>query len=226
MEHVTLLCPNDIGLVKIKFYNNHIKINRASHSIKWDLIDTVYYSGVRQFVFSGQNITDGINTLFANLDIQNDIFSVYAFGGNDSNIITCDIVIPSKHAYKKPTDIELCIDNIEHLVRYDPVKNKISILQTVYEHFAKNKKMRERVNNIEISATDAITISKNWDYNNIRLYQNGAERIIQDYERDACETLERLNKYITEKKFTRVKHVCSDPEIQSVCDKANKQTIK
>ncbi len=43
-----------------------------------------------------------------------------------------------------------------------------------------------------IPAKDAIKISANWDYDNLKLYDSGAE----PHEQDACETLARLDEYI------------------------------
>ncbi len=44
---------------------------------------------------------------------------------------------------------------------------------------------------VPLTQEQALTISKNWDYKNMKLYHTGE----QPHEADACETLERLNAY-------------------------------
>jgi hypothetical protein len=51
---------------------------------------------------------------------------------------------------------------------------------------------------VTLTAEQAIKISPKWDYNNPKFYQNNADGILFDYEKDACETLERLNRFIAE----------------------------
>ncbi len=48
-----------------------------------------------------------------------------------------------------------------------------------------------------LSQEDALKISKNWNYDDIKLYNND-DNVIQDYERDACDVLKRLNEFIKE----------------------------
>lgn len=48
-----------------------------------------------------------------------------------------------------------------------------------------------------LSQEDALKISKNWNYDDIKLYNND-DNAIQDYERDACDVLKRLNEFIKE----------------------------
>ena len=44
---------------------------------------------------------------------------------------------------------------------------------------------------VPLTQEQALTISKNWDYKNMKLYHTGE----QPHEADACETLERLESY-------------------------------
>ncbi len=50
----------------------------------------------------------------------------------------------------------------------------------------------------ELTSQQALAISKNWDYNNLQLYSN-TDSVVQEHEKDACETLKKLNKYIKDK---------------------------
>jgi len=52
------------------------------------------------------------------------------------------------------------------------------------------------VNNIGmLDQEDALLISTNWNYDDLKLYNNDDQQI-QDYEKDACEVLKRLEKFI------------------------------
>ena len=47
----------------------------------------------------------------------------------------------------------------------------------------------------ELTPQQALAISQNWDYNKLQLYSN-TDSVVQEHEKDACETLKKLNKYI------------------------------
>ena len=47
----------------------------------------------------------------------------------------------------------------------------------------------------ELTSQQALAISQNWDSNNLQLYSN-TDSVVQEHEKDACETLKKLNKYI------------------------------
>jgi hypothetical protein len=53
---------------------------------------------------------------------------------------------------------------------------------------------------IGLTADQAIAISPNWDYKNPRFYQNNPDSVVRDYEMDACETLDKLERFIAEYK--------------------------
>lgn len=91
--------------------------------------------------------------------------------------------------------IERCIDQICEKVAYDG--EKIYMLTTLNVHSKDGQSVKMYTNHkVEIPAEDAIKISKNWDYNNIKLYTN-TDKKLQEHEKDACETLYNLNMYIT-----------------------------
>lgn len=91
--------------------------------------------------------------------------------------------------------IEHCIEQICEKVVYDG--EKIYLLTTLNVHF--NNRTSVRIYSdypVEIPAEEAIKISKNWDIKNMRLYTN-TDGEVKDYEKDACETLNKLNLYIS-----------------------------
>ena len=92
-------------------------------------------------------------------------------------------------------NIERCIDQICEKVAYDG--EKIYMLTTLKVHSKDGQSVKMYTNHkVDIPAEDAIKISKNWDYNNIKLYTN-TDKKLQQHEKDACETLYNLNMYIS-----------------------------
>lgn len=73
-----------------------------------------------------------------------------------------------------------CIEEIMDTTFITP-KNKIKISCANHDH--------------ELTSQQALAISQNWDYNNLQLYSN-TDSVVQEHEKDACETLKKLNKYI------------------------------
>jgi len=92
--------------------------------------------------------------------------------------------IPFKHKYAKPNKIERCILEIGNKVFCaDDTCSKLIV--------------KYGTEDVILSQEDALKISDNWDYSNMRLYSN-ADNELKDYEHDACEVLERLNNFISE----------------------------
>ena len=50
----------------------------------------------------------------------------------------------------------------------------------------------------ELTSQEALAISQNWDYDNLQLYSN-TDSVVQEHEKDACETLKKLKKHIKDK---------------------------
>lgn len=91
--------------------------------------------------------------------------------------------VPFNHHYKMPNKIERCITNICEKV-YCGDENCTYLL--VFN----NKTGKQ----IPLSAQDAMSISNNWNYSDMKLYQNDGK--LEEHEKDACGVLERLNKFI------------------------------
>ena len=91
--------------------------------------------------------------------------------------------VPWRHGYKMPNKIEKCIT---------------TITDTVYCHDSQCNGLYISVPNFHhsLTAEAAVKISPNWDYSNMRLYQNDGK--LEEYEMDACEVVDRLFKYIDE----------------------------
>ena len=55
---------------------------------------------------------------------------------------------------------------------------------------------------ISLSQKEALLLSKNWDYKNMKYYRNVSDGYLFDYEADACETAAKV-KYLQEKYSTK-----------------------
>ena len=77
-----------------------------------------------------------------------------------------------------------CIDGIISLTYYDSSKITISC----DEH---------KTGDYTLNAEEALSISTNWNYNNIKTYNSDDQ--IEEHEKDACEALKKLTEFMTDK---------------------------
>lgn len=77
-----------------------------------------------------------------------------------------------------------CIEVIMNTTHFITSQNKIKISCANHDH--------------ELTPQQALAISKNWDDKNLRPYSN-TDSVVQEHEKDACETLKKLKKYIKAK---------------------------
>lgn len=100
--------------------------------------------------------------------------------------------VPWNHDYKMPNKIEKCINTIVDTVSCDNEEcNRLYIAGTVY---CDNEECKS--DHHYLTAEAAIKISPNWDYSNMRTYVNDGK--LEEHEKDACEVVDRLFKYIDE----------------------------
>ena len=89
---------------------------------------------------------------------------------------------PWNHDYKMPNKIEKCITTIVDKVHCNNEEcDRLYIFHRGHHY---------------LTAEAAMKISANWDYSNIRLYSNDGR--LEEHEKDACEVVDRLFKYIDE----------------------------
>lgn len=89
---------------------------------------------------------------------------------------------PWNHDYKMPNKIEKCITTIVDKVYCDNEEcDRLYIFHSGHHY---------------LTAEEAMKISSNWDYSNMRLYSNDGR--LEEHEKDACEVVDRLFKYIDE----------------------------
>ena len=89
---------------------------------------------------------------------------------------------PWNHDYKMPNKIEKCITTIVDKVYCDNEEcDRLYIFHSGHHY---------------LTAEEALKISSNWDYSNMRLYSNDGR--LEEHEKDACEVVDRLFKYIDE----------------------------
>lgn len=89
---------------------------------------------------------------------------------------------PWNHDYKMPNKIEKCITTIVNKLHCD---NEECSRLYIYHR-----------GNHNLTAEDAIKISSNFDSSNMRRYTNDGK--LEEYEKDACEVVDRLFQYIDE----------------------------
>ena len=89
--------------------------------------------------------------------------------------------IPWNHGYKMPNKIEKCITTIVNKVYCNNEDcDRLYIFHDGHHYY--------------LTAEEAIKISPNWDYSNMRLYTNDGR--LEEYEKDACEVVNKLFNYI------------------------------
>lgn len=93
-----------------------------------------------------------------------------------------DAKVPFNHHYRMPNKTEKCINEIVNKVWCKG--NECEELM-VWGDIDKRK---------TLTPQEALALSKNWDYSNMKLYQNDGK--LEKHERDACDVLERVNKFI------------------------------
>ena len=87
---------------------------------------------------------------------------------------------PWNHDYKMPNKIEKCITEIVNKVICNSDKCDRLILSD-----EKNK---------TLSQEEALMLSKNWNYNDMKYYRNDGK--LEEHEKDACEVLERIKQFV------------------------------
>jgi hypothetical protein len=118
------------------------------------------------------------------------------------------------------TESIACVQKIKDQIKCDngcATGKKISGL-----YFTKDGKR------VDISQSDALKLSTNWNYDSVKLYQSNASPL-NDYEKDACDTLGRVNNYINNYKTPEPKpepKVVETPKPAPVVDKFTKYTKK
>ena len=86
--------------------------------------------------------------------------------------------------------IEKCIDDINSKVLC--ANDECNVLYIKHT-------LNEKIYYISLLPNEALTLSKNWDYPNIKMYKNDGK--MEKHEKDACEVLERVNNFIANQKF-------------------------
>jgi hypothetical protein len=214
---IVLLTACDKPTSDVQLYCNHIDTPTFIHAktysdeVKLDINgikvtlgktkDTVLFDTVYQNFKGKMPGTEDIVEFDLSIDIERDTINSYtvSFGNLKYG---CNILIPVKHNYPKLTETEKCVQYITKNVFYSQNCATsdfcgLSIIVRKYKHFKDGSTIYHNEFK-NIPATDAIKISKNWDYLNPKFYKNGKE----EHEKDACETVERLKQYMADKNLS------------------------
>ena len=148
------------------------------------------------------------------LDKSNGTIEHYgiSFDGNDGSW-SCNVRNKFYGKYKKPSKEEICIRDICNRIFFEPDEDvkpgqpkKLVISKNINEYNGNRQSVRFRSENFVLPQEDALAISKNWDYNNMKTYDND-DNELKEHEKDACEVLDRLNAYIKAKGFDKTQYI-------------------
>lgn len=125
----------------------------------------------------------------------------------------CNVRNKFQGKYNKPSKEALCIEEITRKVflesdkDVEPGQQKKLFLDKNINEFAGNRhSVKFHSEKVIIPQEDALAISKNWDYNNMKLYSNEDEKI-EDHEKDACEVAKKLDQYIKSKGLDKTTYI-------------------
>jgi hypothetical protein len=123
------------------------------------------------------------------IDPEKQAIRGFGLGFIRNHSYSCQVYLSLKSGAKakKRNNIEKCIDEICDKVYLNSRDGSFKLFLNIWP-----------VVDIELSAEQAKKLSRNWDYSNPKLYNN-TDGILNDYEKDACEALNRVNNYLNYK---------------------------
>lgn len=196
------------GITKIEIYKNYAIV--YSDLFKQYAMDYSESTGfhmdlVRQFDYvniyekNGPTLVIHANPISANLDVTLLNYKCF-FEVDDGDVLKekeYSLQSKTKKIDKKIIEKLFTLSDIEKINRCINAIAELTHLQEVNDE---NIKYAVVVNDYGILTQEqALRITKNWDYNDIKLY-NHEDQKLQEHEKDACVVLERLNKFIEENK--------------------------
>ncbi len=128
--------------------------------------------------------------------------------------ISCDAKVPfNSKKYPAPTAEEECVKFITNTVYLKDEKDlsaglAIAVSVNEYPSRAEQSSVRFYEEYVDIPADDAKYLSPNWDYSNMKLYDERDG--IQEHEMDACGVRMRLQRYMATKGLDKLKKVYKD----------------
>lgn len=187
----------------IKVYEDHAEISTDSQTQTWEKVSSIRNLNTVNECFHGILPTETAHSakLCFKIYINENIISPESivYDNDDGIIYSYDLALPYESGYETATKEEICIDEIEHIVYIkNSLNNDFETLQIYAEVQDPNNASLSYVQLIDLPAADAIKISANWDYSNPKFYHNNPDWVVEEHEKDACETLERLKKYATD----------------------------
>lgn len=128
---------------------------------------------------------------------------------NDDSHWGCNVRNKFQGKYEKPSKAELCIEEICRYVGLESEEGqpkRLFLTKDFNEYSGGRQSVRFYSEKFVIPQEDALAMSKNWDYNNMKLYNNQDNKL-EDYEKDACEVLDRLKTYMKSKGLGETRYV-------------------
>jgi hypothetical protein len=173
---------------------------RDANHLKVDLVRKPDESGFSDRVFFAGKIPGGENEtgIALRYDHKLKAFDVGDFRHSNNGAWMCNVVtrLPvkiiqpknlAKVSAKEKSRAESCIDYI------------MDNAMVVYESNVMKFKIKNNGGEwIEVSQETALELSDNWNFEDMKLYQNNDDGYLFDYELDACETVEKMNRFIAD----------------------------
>ncbi len=217
-----------IGTVKLRFVKDKVFLVVQNQEI---LLTTEnvpdYYDGVSNLDYSGV-LPETQEKIYVHLsyDAKDRLLTHVSIADKPNNGYATNILVPVElPQFSAPDAVQICIDEIQDKVFLLDGVLYLSQDVTYYENrLLGADRTTERQFKL-LPYDDAIKISKNWDwknlgYENIKLYSNmGDNIVVEDWERDACDVLGRLNTYIVAHGYDKadVKYndemICANPDV-------------
>lgn len=220
---------DELGILKLSLWNDRAVLNVQGQDI--ELTDKNFEEGKARQVYSINwtgKMPDSDREIIIRTwyDTETEQLAGWSVAMSDTGGYGTDVVVPIKlDKYKLPSATEKCAHDIASKTAVFGDKGGVFVGRNVYEYdFRGAKEKHNGVFYEKIPAADAIKISPNWDYNNLKLYKTGHEA----HEADACDVLARLNDYIDAHGWNETQNVyldeigCDRPEriVYLGCDMA------
>ncbi len=185
-----------LGVVTFSIYSDGAVLNVHGQDIAMqEHADGYTYGDVYSLSWDGVFPESG-EEISVSVDYNSHDYTIGGFYVSlNKHSYSTDILIPARlDKYKVPSANSKCVRQITS--KTDVSAGRIFVgRENEWHAYRGDEYPYTRYSYEVIPVEDAIKISANWDYNNLKLYDRGTE----PHEQDACETLARLDEYIKSK---------------------------
>ncbi|MCM1295702.1 MAG: hypothetical protein NC311_09185 [Muribaculaceae bacterium] len=220
----------ELGVMDVRFYDEYalVKIHDTEYKLMPDTdrnSTTAIYEEHR-YVADIPGISDKLGIEYY-INTRTGHVGYVVWIGNSG--VSCAAPHNFRGNYRQPTELELCIDELSTLVSrgWDRESRKPEQHQQIRYNvkyiFSDGGSYTDNHNYYTIPADDAINLSPAWDYNSeIKDYRTGLlEGGTAPHEQDACDVLNRVRKYISDRGLDKTKEIKLDMTQEEYWKKRN-----